>query len=190
MSKVFAIGDNKTGTSSLQAALKYLGYNLCPEKPFYIKDNPYFNLTFQKNWEPILKFTKDYDAFQDKPWNVGDFYKVLYEHFPTAKFILTYRDADDWFDSYVTWGKLTALNRRWFYRTLSLTSYGVDDFLRVPEHSKDVFLKRNSDVVEYFKNSDNFLSLHIKEENKWEKLCNFLAKPIPNIDFPHEKRTR
>jgi hypothetical protein len=39
------------------------------------------------------------EIFEDDPWWCPDFYKVLAERFPTARFILLTRDVDNWFDS-------------------------------------------------------------------------------------------
>jgi Sulfotransferase family/Sulfotransferase domain len=39
------------------------------------------------------------EIFEDDPWWCPDFYRVLAERFPTARFILLTRDVNDWFDS-------------------------------------------------------------------------------------------
>lgn len=41
------------------------------------------------------------EVFEDDPWWLGDFYKVLFHRFPDARFVLLERDADRWFDSMV-----------------------------------------------------------------------------------------
>jgi hypothetical protein len=41
------------------------------------------------------------NAFEDSPWFIPDFYKVLFQRFPNAKFILFTRDPDAWFESMV-----------------------------------------------------------------------------------------
>jgi hypothetical protein len=41
-------------------------------------------------------------------------------------------------------------------------------------------------VCDYFKDRPNdILLLDLKESNKWEILCRFLDKSIPNIEYPH-----
>lgn len=42
---------------------------------------------------------KTAEIFEDDPWWCPDFYKLLAERFPKARFILLSRDVDDWFDS-------------------------------------------------------------------------------------------
>ena len=43
-----------------------------------------------------------YQVFEDDPWWITDFYKLLYHRFPKSKFILLERDPDKWFDSMVS----------------------------------------------------------------------------------------
>ena len=80
--KVFVIGFQKTGTTSLELALNYLGYSV------YSVDK---NLFKYKNKEELNIYIKakleNWDAVQDMPWPL--FYKELYELYPNAKFIFT-----------------------------------------------------------------------------------------------------
>jgi hypothetical protein len=49
------------------------------------------------------------------------------------------------------------------------------------------FEEHNKQVIEYFKNSPSqLLVMNIIEGDGWNKLCNFLNKPIPNKPFPHK----
>jgi len=41
------------------------------------------------------------NAFEDSPWWLPDFYKVLFHRFPRSRFVLFTRDADAWFRSMV-----------------------------------------------------------------------------------------
>ena len=46
-----------------------------------------------------------YQVFEDDPWWISDFYKVLFHRFPDARFVILERDADRWFDSMVSHSK-------------------------------------------------------------------------------------
>jgi len=55
----------------------------------------------------------------------------------------------------------------------------------------DVRLKRyenyNKRAIEHFKErTDKLLVMNIIDGDGWDKLCNFLNKPIPNKPFPHK----
>src|SRR5438105_10212168 len=94
--KVFCVGLNKTGTTSLEAALGALGYRLgkqhCGEQ-------------LLKSWQrrdfrPIIELAHTADAFQDIPFGLPYTFIVLDAVFPAARFILTERDnAQQWYES-------------------------------------------------------------------------------------------
>ena len=58
------------------------------------------------------------------------------------------------------------------------------------QYDKDKFIKAYdnhcADVTEYFKyREDDLLTINIcDDKDGWEKLCLFLNKPIPKVDFP------
>jgi hypothetical protein len=47
----------------------------------------------------------------------------------------------------------------------------------------------NQEIPEFFKDDPRFLEMRICDGNNdgWEKLCNFLEKDIPDVDFPKLK---
>lgn len=92
--KVFVIGFQKTGTTSLETALEVLGYRVYGGDKNLMKFKKREDL---KNY--ISKVLQNWDAVQDMPWPL--FYKELYELYPTAKFILTVRNPDKWINSAV-----------------------------------------------------------------------------------------
>ena len=91
--KVFCIGFHKTGTTSLEMALKQLGYRVtgC----FGTKDPEIASKVHELAYARAEKF----DAFEDNPWPV--LYRELDERFPGSKFILTRRPAESWIRSQV-----------------------------------------------------------------------------------------
>lgn len=172
MNKVFILGFQKTGTTSLEHALKCLGYRV------YGGDKNLVKFTEVKNIQAYIKERlEDWDAAQDMPWPL--FYKELYDVFPDAKFILTKRDTEKWIRSVV----------RYFAS------------IRVPLHKKiyhapcaegyeqryiEVYEKNNEDIIKFFKDKPNFLVMEIGKNFNYRTLCDFLEiEDVPQEEFPH-----
>ena len=101
-SKVFGVGYNKTGTTTLEAIFKFYGLE-CPNQ-----QEQEIQLTKQVlacNYGPLKSFVSKYDAFQDLPFSQGDTFIVADALFPNSKFILTERDPDLWFESMCSFHK-------------------------------------------------------------------------------------
>ena len=80
--KVFSIGFNKTGSTSLHSIFKDLGYV------------SYHGTAWRKTLRPMIYFF--YDSFCD---GVPDDFRRLDKMFPKSKFILQVRNLDEWLDS-------------------------------------------------------------------------------------------
>lgn len=169
--KVFVVGFHKTGTSSLATALTILGYKVCGAQNHLSR--PLIN----GNLEPFVELAKKYDAFEDDPWPI--LYKEMDKHFPGSKFILTYRDPEKWYRS---------CYNHFYDETTAIRDYIYGDGrpLGNEENFKKVYLQHIADVKEYFKNRpDDFLIMDLAAGDGWQKLCNFLNEPVPDIPFPH-----
>ncbi len=67
--------------------------------------------------------------------------------------------------------------------------YGVG----YPKYNKQIYLNRfrkhNREVMEYFKSrADDLLIVSWEKGDQWDKLCNFLGKPLPDQPFPHTNK--
>lgn len=170
--KVFGIGFQKTGTSSLHRALEHLGYTV----------QGHFELTppdiERKIYEKAEELLPQYQAFEDTPWPL--LYRYLDERAPGSRFILTVRDPDRWIRSVVShFGPNYFPIHEWIYGCESAAGH------------EDVWLaryrKHNEEVREYFAaRPDDLLVLDLAQGNGWEALCSFLDKPVPDIPFPME----
>jgi hypothetical protein len=166
--KIFCIGGPRTGTTSLHKALKILGY-----KSARGYDWPtYFKYGEEKYIEKLKK--SNYDAFVDQPFGNKELYKKIDSSFPVSKFILTVRNTESLKKSYINFFK----NSPWPHDMLGNLS------------EKMKFLeKRDEEIIHYFKDrKSKLLVMNINEGDGWEKLCNFLDKPIPNKPFPHKNK--
>jgi hypothetical protein len=173
--KIFCIGFHKTGTTSLDVALKNLGYRVTGPNGV---DDP----DIEKNvLDMAYELVEKYDAFQDNPWPI--IYKQLDVKYPGSKFILTLRDPDSWIKSQVKqFGHKETPMRKWIY--------GVG----YPEGNEDIYIKRfkqhNIEVQEYFKDRpEDLLVMDFSKGDGWEKLCPFLGVDIPKISFPHANKS-
>lgn len=92
---------------------------------------------------------------------------------------------EQWWDSYIRWNNNIGLKESWHYRINSEVCYGVNSFLDNPELSKQTYLDRNNKIKDYFSGNPNFLVLDINDDNKFEKLCWFLNKEVPNTPYPY-----
>ena len=167
--KIFCIGFHKTGTKSLGAALRILGYSVCG--PIGTRDSDIASKVHQL----AFSYTDKFDAFQDNPWPL--LYKDLDRSYPGSKFILTIRPMESWIKSAVNhFGTEDTPMRKWIY---TVGHPAGNELLYMNRHLSHIV-----DVLLYFKNRpDDLLVLNITSGEGWEKLCPFLNKPIPLIPF-------
>jgi hypothetical protein len=176
--KVFGVGMQRTGTTSMTRALQVLGYN-----------SAHFPAELWNNESaPVLHRR---DAFFDNP------IPLLYQHLdrqcPGSKFILTIRDEDSWLDSCK------------FLFTEKREEYGFDESARIQEmhHAlygqnhfseevfREVYRSHNREVKEYFSDRpDDLLILDIAQDDKWKPICSFLGVEPPDEPFPHSHSSR
>lgn len=172
--KVFCIGFHKTGTTSLTAALRHLGYRVTGS-------NGVFDPNISKNAVKLAReLSYEYDAFQDNPWPMV--YKEMDSLHPGSKFILTIRDANNWIKSVVNhFGDESTPMREWIY------GYGAP--LGHEDIYQEVYETHNKEVKNYFQNRpDDLLVMDIENGDGWDKLCNFLGHDVPFKEFPHKKQ--
>lgn len=174
MDKVFGIGLNKTGTSTLGTMLERLGYNL---KENSLELGIFYRLGI--NQDKIKEVLNKYDAFEDMPWPL--MYKVIEEIYPDAKFILTTRESvDKWLKSQI-WQSIVHKdpNSARHVALCNLIYYKSKTPVGEEEIWKNIYRKWNEDVREHFKDKDNFIELCWEKGDGWKELCEFLDKELP-----------
>lgn len=168
--KVFGVGFQKTGTTSLQYALSLLGYRV--GGVFRIKD---------LGGEPgirrkVMELSEHFDAAADHPWPI--FYRELDEKFPGSKFILTTRDSEKWYKSVCGhFADTEDLMRTWIY--------GPGAPTQNRERYVDRLLSHENDVRAHFADRPGqLLEMDLSKGHGWPELCAFLGKPVPRRPFP------
>ena len=182
--KIFGIGLSRTGTSSLNKALKILGYHSIHWF------NPHTN-TLIEDQDYLL-----FDGFTDI--SVSYHFEKLYKTFPNARFIYTSRNMESWLRSI----RVHYKDRRGIRVPSELTMYdstqrfqglgGLVEMNLYAQHAtwEAAFQHFQKRVFHFFKDkpSDRFLDLGICEGEGWDKLCTFLERPVPTIPFPNNNR--
>jgi hypothetical protein len=178
--KVFGIGLNKTGTSSLHRALELLGYRSLHGGGL---DAHQRMVRAIDDGEPLLRY------IDPEPEAISDvlaltyYFHVADVQYPGSKFILTLRDVDDWVDS----------RRRHVERNQRMKDAGEYDgpFLTVDLDTWAVEYRRHEAVVRaYFADRPGDLLAFRPVDADWEPLCTFLDHPVPDTPFPWENRDR
>lgn len=196
------IGMPRTASRSLATAMKILGFTVSHGIGF-AKFRP------KKEADSMITLCLRHFLFGSIPpfpyenyEFVGNFasshWKLLAETKPQLKFILTYRNVDQWWDG--CWKRWRRIHKEQIKRVLhrkgiiekemisaisrfkNFGNYGVDEF-----NWKNGFERHNKEVLEYFKGSDRFLVHSVFEGDGWEKLCKFVNKEVPNIPYPNSK---
>jgi hypothetical protein len=182
--KIFGIGMNKTGTTSLKKCFRILSlYPVAPTPASSREINKATRRLFKKgDYEPALKFAERYRSFEDRPWNIWEMYQHLDRRFPDSRFILTVRDPETWWRSVERW--IT------FMKPRMAEKYRIH--LRSPSLCKgDMikgYLRYNDTVMDYFENRQNMLVVDFEKGDGWTSLCGFLDCPVPPEPFPHKNR--
>ena len=175
--KVFVIGFQKTGTTSLEHALQLMGYRVFGGDKNLMK---FDNKNDLKNY--IQNTLENWDAVQDMPWPL--FYQELYELYPDAKFILTIRDSKKWIRSVVTYFASIRI-------PLHQKIYQVPCAEGYESRYLEVYERMNSEILAFFKNKPNFLVMEVGVNFDYPTLCNFLhIETIPEDAFPHARNNK
>ncbi len=171
--KVFCIGFQKTGTSSMREALRTLDYSVTG---VFGRDVKLEQLR-QTYVEMGLAIAKGYDAVEDMPWPL--MFRELDQAFPGSKFVLTVRDVDRW------WKSISGHFGDNPYHLQQLT-YGDDAPAPVGHEARyrEVYSAHNAAVMAYFADRPNdLLVMRLEDGDGWEKLCPFLGVKQPDAPF-------
>ena len=202
--KLFCIGAHKTGTTSLERILHLLGYDLPDQTEIEIST---FKQVMYGRYERLSQMVSQYDAFQDTPFALSNIYVALDALFPNSKFILTYREPDQWFNS-LEQAHMRALRTEvrgisseammefplhakghardvleWQYLYTSTEDTGLSiepnwSLSYDPVHFKSHYRRRNTEIETYFAHRPNdLLTIDLTREHDISKIVKFLELP-------------
>jgi hypothetical protein len=191
--KVIGAGISRTGTMTMQAALETLGYH-CYHMSEVSKEPSHLDAWYQfvtgqapMDWHALFR---KFEATVDAPacW----YYQELMEAFPDAKVILTLREPERWYASFVT--LRNTVNR---FRPVSrlipkmAKMYRFIDVLVEQRYGRSldrescirVFNEHNA-AVQRLVPPERLLVFRVADG--WKPLCRFLGCAVPeDIPFPH-----
>jgi len=175
--KVFGIGFQRTGNTSLWAALNMLGISTVkfPKQLYYDPDHPILNR---------------YEGFTDNP--IPLLYQKLDRRFPGSRFILTVREEQSWLKSVEWLYTIGAIKFYWNERLetdeIHQALYGATNF--DPKIFLERYRQHNRSAVEYFADRPgDLLVMEIHAGDGFAKLCPFLGLPAPRKPFPRRNRS-
>lgn len=198
--KIFIIGLNKTGTTSVENAITefgiILGHQMIASR---LMDD-----IISKKYNRLFKFIMTGEAFQDIPFSVPNIYRILDKEFPGSKFVLTVRDDENqWYDSITRFhGKLFSngniatstdilMDKTIYYGwRLKVIKFLFGDKLYNEEIYKEVYLNHLNEVSEYFKDRQNdLLIINVNNDYDYVKLSKFLGMNPLRKSFPWKNKT-
>lgn len=188
--KVFGIGLERTGTTSLTEALRLLGYRALHFPDDDVTRTEIYD-HFKSGRKSIhLSILRHYNALTDTP--VCCIYRALDKAYPGSKFILTVREKQAWLQSRSRLVKLQILPQfetlprehpaNVYTRFIGDQLYGPFNY--DPDRAYDFY---NAKASQYFRDRPrDFLTLDICAGEGWSKLAPFLGCPVPAVPFPWE----
>lgn len=205
--KVFCIGFNKTGTTSVEQALKNFGYRIGNYSIAVMLMTDWYRGDFDR----LIRYCQTAEAFQDIPFSLPLTYRHLDAAFPDAKFILTIRDSEDqWFQSLVKYHtKRYSSDKKHPPNETDLSNFSdypypgfvldttkmVFDYpsvdLYVRDHYTKIYRQHNQDAIEYFsKRPEKLLILNVAHSDAYQKLAFFLNVEVSSkAQFPWKNKT-
>ncbi len=178
--KIIGVGNQKTGTTTLGAALRILGYR---HQSYSVRSS---HMYANGSLEELLTWSDHYQSFDDVPWAL--LYRELDVRHPGSKFILTYRRSSQaWFESLDK--HMRRMGRKSASQDMNEAIYGRPD----PQNDRDlaiqVYEQHNAAVRAYFKDrKEDFIALCWERGDGWAELTRFLGRDMPDAPFPHANR--
>ncbi len=203
--KIFCIGLNKTGTTSIKKALEEM--DIVVGKEYEAKT--LFHSWAIRDFKPIIKYCKTAQAFQDSPFSFPYTYVVLDQAYPDSKFILSVRDnAEQWYSSLTRFhsklwssekGEIPTKNdlmnafnftkgRPWLVNRALYNS--PEDLPYKKNVLIDFYETHNKNVIDYFRHRQkDLLILNVSNKEAYQKLASFLNINTSQTEFPWENKT-
>ena len=192
---VVGAGVGRTGTLSLKLALEQLGFAPC----YHMKE------IFEKHFDHVAEWERaadgkpvdwralfaEYRAAVDFP--VAAFYSEIASFFSQSKVILTIRDSEAWYKSFIDTIRMPltvelppplAEWSRMVRRTI--VDRVFDGHLDDKDHVIACFERHNA-AVEASVPAERLLVYDVKQG--WEPLCAFLGTDVPQQPFPRTNST-
>jgi hypothetical protein len=173
--KVFGIGFQKTGTTTLGLMFDKLGYRLAGYNEFrHLAARESLNLAEVEAL--AIKVARGVDAAKDTPWPI--LYRTLDRTFPGSKFIHVVRDSKAWINSAVKdFGAHSNALHQVIYGSPCPKGHEADWVARYERH--------NAEVRDYFADRpDDCLFLSLESDLDVARICDFLGETHVAMSVP------
>ncbi|MEM9302993.1 MAG: sulfotransferase [Pseudomonadota bacterium] len=174
---VLHIGMNRSGSTSLAAALRILGFRVGRHEVDGTRISDIAESNRAAGRPPLAELDERFDAFVNfAPYR---WFEELDDHYPGSRFILTDRRLTDWLASRERKVRLNQENPD-YDRDFNVVDHEAWTALRA-----DVYARVEH---RFAGREDDLLVMNIPAGDGWENLCGFLDCPVPEIPFPHENK--
>lgn len=195
--KVFCVGMNKTGTTSLARVLEQLGYWMGDQG----RAERIAEAWHRHDFSRIIDYCRIYEAYQDVPFSMDFTYQAMDVAFPGSRFILSVRESPEvWLESLIRFhsrkfaegrhptiddlAKATYQSPGWVLN-LSRLVFG-DGPLYDEDTYTEAYRRHNASIQHYFDGRpDDLLVLNVVDPDALERVCRFLGHPVLEGQFPH-----
>ncbi|KAI9269073.1 P-loop containing nucleoside triphosphate hydrolase protein [Phascolomyces articulosus] len=199
--EVICASFGRSGTDSLRVALNKLGYNthhmrtmIADQSSATLFTQAYRHPEEEADWDHIYE---GYTAACD--WPTVSFMTPLMKKYPDAKILLIVRDPDSWYQSikntvYKHHRKVAESSNGSMKNLLEMIqtivldgAFGNPAMFEDEEAIKRKFVEH----IEWVKKTvpkDNLLVMELGEG--WDRMCQFLGKPVPEEPYPHTNSTQ
>lgn len=182
--KVFYIGFPKTGTKSIGALFRVLGYNVKSYDGKVYKQD-LWDYVIRRDLSPFYEIVDKFDAFEDIPWCYV--FKDVYKKYPQSKFIYHYREENSWYSS------INNMNMKYPVKRNMLDylyEYEISGGLNDKERRIAVYRYHRNDVLNFFDDKqDQFLQVDLfNDKDVVQKISTFLGKDTKLSELPHYNR--
>lgn len=180
--KVFGLGLSRTGTTSLNRALRQLGYR-CKS----------YDAELLAKWtagdkEALFRVTELYDAFDDWPFPLA-FADLMDRYGAAARYVLTVRQSPQvWLTSYIGHadrkGAATAPARQMAYGFSHPRGHEAEHLAFYAEHNAAVRA-----AVQLRGLQSCFVEVSWEHGDGWAQLCGLTGDAVPVGPFPHANKS-
>ncbi len=197
--RIFLIGKNRTGSSTVESWLRSEGYNHRAQAA----GEALVDAWAEGDHQAIIDHVgRGGNVFQDLPYRLPGVYAVLDKSFPKSQFILTTRDSNAWYDAVLqfyskTFGNGAVPTREqlfaatyhrpgWLWHAhQTIHQTPADD-----PFDRDIlvghFEQHNREVAAYFKDRpEAFLSVDVHAPDAREQVHSFVHKGRTAVLQPH-----
>jgi hypothetical protein len=188
--QVIGAGVGRTGTYSLKLAINQLGLGPCHHMEEVLHNMPAQVPLWSAAADGHPDWRAIYEGYKSAvDWPTACFFRELIQEFPSAKFILTERDPENWADSFGAT----------IYKLIAGKDQGLPEMKEWLEMADGVIARTgfpggldrdglisafvaHNEAVKATIPASQLLIYGVKEG--WNPLCEFLNAPVPTGPFP------